>query len=199
MADRIILASGSPRRKELLSLAGLQFEIHLPELDETPLRGESPKAMVRRLAQEKALEVWKTTLKLGDSGLIIAADTTVVSPDEKNLGKPRDEKEAIRMVKSLEGRTHRVYTGYAIVKVTRGRVVSRVSRVVTTRVTMRKMSANDIHNYVAKGECLDKAGAYAAQGFGMVLIEKISGSYTNVVGIPVTHVLQDLKRLGWKP
>jgi septum formation protein len=199
MADRIILASGSPRRKELLGLAGLNFDIHLPELDETPRKGEVPKAMVKRLAQEKALEVWKNTLSSGESGLIIAADTTVVSPDEKNLGKPRDEKEAIRMVKALEGRTHRVYTGYAIVKVEQGRVVSTTSRVVTTRVTMRKMSAQDIRDYVAKGECLDKAGAYAAQGFGMVLIEKISGSYTNVVGIPVTHVLQDLKRLGWKP
>ena len=199
MASRVILASGSPRRKELLSLAGLKFEIHLPELDETPFKGESPKAMVKRLAKEKAHEVWKQTLKSGDSGLIIAADTTVVSPDEKNLGKPRDEKEAIRMVKSLEGRTHRVYTGYAIVKVVRGEIVSTTSRVVTTRVAMRKMSSQDIRDYVAKGECLDKAGAYAAQGFGMVLIEKISGSYTNVVGIPVTHVLQDLKRLGWKP
>jgi septum formation protein len=92
-----------------------------------------------------------------------------------------------------------VYTGYAIVKVVRGEIVSTTSRVVTTRVAMRKMSSQDIRDYVAKGECLDKAGAYAAQGFGMVLIEKISGSYTNVVGIPVTHVLQDLKRLGWKP
>ena len=196
MAEQIILASSSPRRKELLILAGLSFEVRVSDIDETPRRGESPKLMVKRLALEKGREVSKSATT--GSRYIISADTTVVSPRERNLGKPRDEAEAIRMVRSLQGRTHRVYTGYAILKIESGRIVREISRVVTTRVTMKKMSTAEIRAYVARGECLDKAGAYAAQGFGMVLIERISGSYTNVVGIPVTQVLGDLGRLGWK-
>jgi len=198
MAEKIILASSSPRRKELLSLAGLAFEIRVSDIDETPRRGESPKSMVKRLSLEKGREVSKSATAPEEAGFIIAADTTVVSPDERNLGKPRDENEAIRMVRALQGRTHRVYTGYAILKIESGRIVREVSRVVTTRVTMKKMNPAEIRAYVARGECLDKAGAYAAQGFGMALIERISGSYTNVVGIPVTQVLGDLGRLGWK-
>jgi septum formation protein len=199
MDSRIILASASPRRKELLTLAGLEFEIHLPDIDETPLKNELPRNMVKRLALGKAREVSLKHLENSrGSGFVIAADTTVVSPDGKNLGKPRDENEARRMVRALSGRTHRVHTGYALVRVTGGKVIHTVSRVVTTAVTMRSMSPQDIRNYVAKGECLDKAGAYAAQGYGMALIERIAGSYTNVVGIPVTHLLKDLRTIGWK-
>ncbi len=199
MGERIILASGSPRRKELLALAGLHFEVRVSEVDEEPKRGELPHRMVRRLSREKAFEVAKQVLHADAPVLIIAADTTVVSPAGKNLGKPRDEAEAVRMVHALQGRTHRVHTGYSILKISDKAVTRVISRVVTTRVTLKSMSRVEIREYVAKGECLDKAGAYAAQGHGMALIEKISGSYTNVVGIPVTQVLSDLRALGWSP
>jgi septum formation protein len=199
MDERIILASGSPRRKELLTLAGLRFGVRLPEVDEEPEKNELPPRMVRRLSREKALEVARRIPFRRGSLFIIAADTTVVSPDGKNLGKPRDEAEAVRMVGALQGRTHRVHTGYSILRISGGEVRAAVSRVITTRVTMRAMSKAEIRDYVSKGECLDKAGAYAAQGHGMALIERISGSYTNVVGIPVTQVLRDLRALGWNP
>ncbi len=188
---KTILASTSPRRKELLSQVGLQFECVSPSVNEDSLRGESPAKMVRRLAREKA----RAVLNLMGTGdvLIIAADTTVVSPAGKNLGKPADVAEAGRMLKSLVGKTHVVLTAYCLLQRKNGKEKIRVN-LTRTRVKMRAMNAAMISDYVATGEPMDKAGAYAAQGIGMSLIESISGSYTGVVGLPVAQVLVDMEK-----
>jgi septum formation protein len=195
MKMKVILASGSPRRKELLTWAGVPFEIRISEIDETPRRKESPLAMVKRLSLEKALVVATTQVRPDERVVIIAADTTVVSPVGKILGKPVNESEAMKMINAIQGKTHRVLTGFCLVQVSGGKVLKKVSKVVKTSVTMRKLNRQEQQDYVSRGESMDKAGAYAAQGFGMVLIEKISGSYTNVVGLPMKEVLEELKKL----
>jgi septum formation protein len=199
MSKPLILASGSPRRKDLLTLAGVRFRVRVPDVDETPVNGESPRAMVRRLSREKALEAWRNFLTERQSAFVLSADTTVVSPDGLNLGKPRNAAEAERMISSLQGRAHQVLTGYTLLEVDGGQLIRKLTRVVRTRVSIQTMDRREIRRYVGLGESLDKAGAYAAQGFGMALIESISGSYTNVVGLPMVEVLRDLKRFGWKP
>jgi len=203
---RIVLASTSPRRIELLQGLGLKPVVRAPDADETPRKGESPRALVSRLARAKAASVADG---LGDSeaSLVIAADTIVVAPGGKKiLGKPRDVAEARSMLRSLAGHTHTVLTGYCIHPVgIRGTAGARpLVRVITSKVTMRKLSAADIAAYVATGEPMDKAGSYAAQGIGMALIESIRGSYANVVGLPVAQLLSDLEDrfrlelLSWK-
>ncbi len=198
MSKKIILASSSPRRKELLTLAGIEFEIKIPDIDESLVAKESPQAMVKRLSYEKAQEVWRNFLKPSESAVILAADTTVVTLKKEILGKPKNNKEAIEMIENLQGRPHRVYTGYAILEVVKGELRNKIVRLVETKVHIQKMNRKDIQGYVAKGESLDKAGAYAAQGYGMAIIEKIDGSYTNVVGLPVAEVISDLRKIGWK-
>ncbi len=192
---KVILASGSPRRKELLTWAGVGFEIMVSDVDETPLKNETPAAMVKRLSCAKAIAVGQQVLSSAEPCVIIAADTTVVSPKGKILGKPLDEKDALKMISEIQGQTHTVLTGYALVKVSKGKIVKSISKVVKTRVTMRKLNKIDQQFYLSRGESMDKAGAYAAQGYGMVLIEKINGSYTNVVGLPMKEVLEDLQKI----
>jgi septum formation protein len=192
---KIILASGSPRRKELLYWAGINFEIVVSEIDETPKKKETPAQMVRRLSLEKAIAVSNHLPKYDDYATVIAADTTVVSPRGKILGKPNDEIEALKMLSEIQGKTHQVLTGYSLVHLSRGKVVKKICKVVKTKVTMRKLNKKELNFYLSRGESMDKAGAYAAQGYGMVLIEKISGSYTNVVGLPMKEVIEDLKKL----
>ena len=201
----IILASTSPRRIDLLTQAGLAPKVVAPDADETMLPRESPRAMVARLAREKAEAVAARLLAGAVPGhkrgptLIIAADTTVVAPDGKKvLGKPRDARDARRMLGLLSGRAHTVFTGYCVLELqpARGRGPYRshmLVRVVSSRVRMRKLSRKDIEAYVLTGEPMDKAGSYAAQGIGMALIEGINGSYANVVGLPVCQLLQDLE------
>lgn len=193
--EKVILASGSPRRRELLSWAGVEFEVLVSDIDETPQKKESPREMVKRLSAEKAEAVALSLIqaKRGSLQVILAADTTVVSPKGKILGKPENERDALRMISEIQGKTHSVLTGYTLIKVSENRIAKRISRVVKTSVTMRALSSREQQSYLRRGESMDKAGAYAAQGFGMVLIEKISGSYTNVVGLPMSEVLKDLK------
>ncbi len=193
----IILASTSPRRIELLSHAGYQVITRSPGVDEIEIKGESPSKMVVRLALEKASAVQQTIEKDEyKKVLIIAADTTVVAPNGKKvLGKPKNEKEAQKMLSTLAGATHTVLTGYCILQSEKGKVTKRLTKVVTSRVTMRKLSKNLIQGYVTTGEPMDKAGAYGAQGIGMTLIEKIQGSYTNVVGLPMAQLIQDLEKI----
>jgi septum formation protein len=198
MGKKIVLASGSPRRKELLEMAGIQFEIRVPEVDETPLPRETPQKMVKRLALMKALAAAQSLSLDSGFAFILAADTTVVDPSGKNLGKPRNLLEARKMVAKLAGKDHFVFTGYSLVELRKGRVHRILSRRVRTRVRIREMTAREVRDYVGRGESLDKAGAYAAQGFGMALIEQIRGSYTNVVGLPITEVTRDLRLLGWR-
>jgi septum formation protein len=217
-APLLILASSSPRRIDLLTQAGLPPVVLAPGADETEIPGESPRAMVARLARDKAEAVAARVLagrapgvKPGTSVVIVAADTTVVAPGgRKILGKPRDARDARRMLSTLSGREHTVLTGYCVLRLDGGgrASVSKakkkapttrafrshvLGRVVVSRVRMRKLSARDIAQYVATGEPMDKAGSYAAQGIGMALIESIRGSYANVVGLPICQLAQDLE------
>jgi len=185
----IILASTSPRRIDLLTQAGLKPRVMAPDVDEARLPRETPRAMVARLALLKAQAV---LARVREPALIIAADTTVVAPGGKLvLGKPRDARDARRMLALLSGRTHTVLTGFCILPTQPGGRA--VVRVVTSRVRMRALSKRGIAAYVATGEPMDKAGSYAAQGIGTALIESLSGSYSNVVGLPICQVLQILE------
>lgn len=195
----VVLASTSPRRIELLQQIGLEIEIHSPGVNEDSLPGEKPAALVSRLAREKAASVAARMNNL--LCYIIAADTIVVAPDGKTiLGKPTNVAHARKMLKMLAGKTHTVFTGYCIFPVTSPQKASRRSkktiplvRAVRSRVTMRSLTAKDIAHYVESGEPMDKAGSYAAQGLGMALIERIDGSYSNVVGLPLCQLAQDLE------
>jgi septum formation protein len=188
-APHIVLASASPRRKELLSGIGLSFRIIPSEVDETLINGESPDVHVCRLALAKASEVSE---KVPDSW-VLGADTIVVI-DDTILGKPRDEEEARFMLARLSGRTHEVFTGYAIVHA-RFPEKNRV-RYVTSAVYIRDLSSDEIEDYVSTDEPMDKAGSYAIQGIGAGIVERVAGSYTNVVGLPLCEVARDLKDLG---
>jgi septum formation protein len=184
----IILASASPRRKDLLGRLGIRFEIIPSNIDEEALDGESPEEHVRRLAGDKALEVAATVPHLW----ILGADTIVVI-DGKILGKPTDRNEAALMLGMLSDRVHTVYTGYALVN---ARLPDKV-RVnhVCSGVHIRQLSQDEIEAYIDTGEPMDKAGAYAVQGIGSAIVADISGSYTNVVGLPLCEVASDLKEL----
>lgn len=179
-----MLASASPRRSELLSRLGIEFEVRIPDVDETHRPGERAQDYVRRLAAEKAATVDDPL------ALVIAADTTV-ELDGRVLGKPADAAAAIAMLRALSGRTHHVHTGVAVC------AGGRVERdVASTSVTMSSISADLASWYVATGEPLDKAGAYAVQGIGSVLVEQVRGSVTNVIGLPLTLVVALAQRVG---
>lgn len=189
-----ILASTSPRRISLLEQVQLPAQVYAPDSEEKMEKGEVPARLVVRLAKEKALSVKAKILKLHPDCLILAADTIVVDPTGRRvLGKPKTRKQAEQMLKALAGKTHTVLTGYCLMESKR-RGVNRVhTRVVKSRVKMRPLSPLMIRDYVASGEPLDKAGSYGAQGLGTAFVESITGSYTNVVGLPITQVLLDLE------
>ena len=176
--DILILASKSPRRSELLKAAGISFEVLAADVDETPLANESPAAYVERLAVVKARAVYA----LRPDARVLGADTTVTI-DGEILGKPVDEQDAVRMLRLLQGRAHDVHTGVALVSAKGMR-----SAIDTTRVWFDRMTDRDISWYVATGEPVDRAGAYAIQGFASRFIPRIEGSYSNVVGLPVALV-----------
>ena len=179
----LILASSSPRRAELLVAAGIEFEVVAVGVDESALKLEPPGDHVRRLAREKA----EAAFNNHPERVVLAADTIVLVGGEM-MGKPRDEADAIRMLRLLSGREHEVLTGIAVVA-KRGTVVE-VSR---TRVWVNPLSEGEIRQYVASGESRDKAGAYGIQGLFSKFIDRIQGSYTNVVGLPVALVYRLLK------
>ena len=184
----LILASGSPRRKDLLESIGVRFVVIPSDVDETFLPSETPIEGVKRLSLEKALEI---SAKY-PGYWIIGADTVVVI-DGKVLGKPVDEDDAKIMLRSLNGTTHVVYTGFSLVNsLWVEKAVTGCSR---SEVFIRSMSDEEIDEYVASGEPMDKAGAYAIQGLGSALVQSINGSYTNVVGLPLCEVARELKRL----
>lgn len=189
--SRLVLASTSPRRAELLSAAGFVFDVVPADIDETLRPGESASGHVTRLAVEKARAV-RTRAPALATRPIIGADTAVVM-DERVLGKPRGRKEAVEMLRALSGRTHQVLTGVAIYL---GEAL--VTDCIASAVTFLPLSAPEIEWYVATGEPMGKAGAYAAQGRASRFIASIEGSYSNVVGLPLEAVHQLLKRLGWK-
>jgi septum formation protein len=191
----LILASASPRRRELLAQAGLPFTVQPADIDETPLPGERAAAYVQRLATEKAQAVCAARrLQHPDSApfTVLAADTAVVLPDSSGeagaiLGKPLNFADAERMLGLLSGRTHAVMTGIAAVASERpGRIVADVE---ITQVTVDLISPKEIEEYVATGEPMDKAGAYAIQGYAARWIPRIEGDYFNVVGLPIARVI----------
>jgi septum formation protein len=179
----LVLASQSPRRAEILRNAGLEFVVRVAPVDESPIDGEKPEHYVQRLAEEKARAV-----DADNSETVLAADTTVVI-DGEILGKPADAADARRMLELLSGRRHEVMTGIAI---RRGADVTRDWAV--TSVWFSPLSSREIDDYVATGEPMDKAGAYAIQGLASRFIEKIEGCYFNVVGLPLSLVYRRLQR-----
>ncbi len=184
----LILASASPRRQEILTSTGIEFEVIPSEVDEAFLHGESPGEHVVRLARMKAL---KAAEKHKDRW-VLAADTIVVI-DGRTLGKPRDRREAEEMLQILSDREHRVITGYYLIQAS-----SRKSREgeIVTRVRFKPLSSREICWYLDTGEPFDKAGGYAIQGKAAFMVKEINGSYTNVVGLPLTEVVEALQDLG---
>ena len=197
-----MLASASPRRRELLAQAGYRFEVHPAHIPEDPLPGEEPIAYVTRLAREKAEAVFrelqanpKPEKNLdGQSSLAVLGADTTVTLDNHILAKPEDAADAARMLRLLSGRTHRVITGVALVTAQAAEVAAEV-----TAVRFVTLSDEEIADYVAGGEPLDKAGAYAIQGRAARWIPRIEGCYFNVVGLPlalVSHLLESRARVG---
>ncbi len=189
---RLILASNSPRRRQLLELYGWPFQVIAAEVDERPLAGEAPRDYVLRLAKSKANAV----AALAPAGaVVIAADTTVVESGEI-LGKPLDAAEAESMLRRLRGHTHQVYTGLAILHVDDGRLLCDWC---VTEVPMRAYSDEEMRAYIASGDPLDKAGAYAIQHPGFQPVQALSGCFANVMGLPVCHLTRTLRKLGLTP
>ena len=205
----LVLASASPRRQELLRNAGIAFTVQPADVDETPLQGEGPRDCAERLAREKALKVWRAH----PEGLVLGADTVVVV-DGTILGKPEDAGDAARMLRRLAARTHEVITGVCLVKSVPSPEPQAPSPAgsrsgdncgkqnphvqtssETTLVTMSDIPDQEILQYVATGEPMDKAGAYAIQGRASRWIPRIEGDYSNVVGLPVALVYRLLKTL----
>lgn len=183
---RLILASRSPRRAELLDRLGLEYTVQVPEVDETLADGEAPEAAAQRLARLKA------EAALTEGALAIGCDTLVVHRGDI-LGKPRTADEAVEMVCQLEGDEHAVYTGVALAAPRRVE-----SAVEATRVWFRSLDPLECQEYVGTGEPMDKAGAYGIQGFGAAIVERIDGDYFNVMGLPIQRLLELFRRFGWR-
>jgi septum formation protein len=182
----IILASASPRRKELLNQIGIRYTVYAVDIDETPLMDESPLAYVQRVAADKSAAC---VVKLQTEQLVLAADTTVVLSDVI-MGKPKDEADALAMLRQLSGKTHQVYSAISL----RGR--EHTQAVSITDVTFNVLSEQEILAYWHSGEPLDKAGAYAIQGKGSVFVTAINGSFSGVVGLPLFETAQLLRQQG---
>jgi len=191
--SRLVLASASPRRAELLRAAGIPFDVVVSDVDETQSVGETPDAYVERLASAKAVAV----ADRGEARPVLGADTTVVV-DGAVLGKPIDTADARRMLLLLSGRTHIVLTGVALVAPRSGVAENRrrLVRVCATQVTFAPLTEAELNWYVASGEPMDKAGAYAIQGLASRFVTRVDGSYSNVVGLPVSHVWAMCSELG---
>jgi septum formation protein len=183
---RVILASQSPRRRELLTLVGIAHEVQPADIDESPLPDEAPAPHAERLAREKAAVIAARE----HDALVIAADTIVVV-DGRILGKPTDQRDAARMLSQLSGRDHIVCTAVAVARDGAVR-----STVVTVRVRFRELTDTQIAAYIATGEPMDKAGAYGIQGFGATIVEHIEGDFFAVMGLPVITVVQLAESLG---
>ncbi len=183
---KLILASASPRRKSLLQELGLDFEIIEAQVEEKPVAGESPQDFVMRAACDKAGDVARENV----ASWVLGADTVVVHGG-RILGKPGDAEEALSVLQTLAGQKHLVHTGFCLMN---GKDDVLISRVVTTEVWFYPFSRDIAAAYVATGESLDKAGAYGIQGSGGFLVERINGSYSNVVGLPLAEVVEELLR-----
>jgi len=185
----LILASGSPRRREYIANLGIPFQVIVPNVDESSSEDEKPWELVERLSKLKAQAI----ARIKTDSVVIAADT-VVAIDDIIIGKPKDRKDAFEMLKRLSGRDHFVYTGTTVQKGDRVK-----SFVVCTKVTFDKLDDELIKNYVSSGECDDKAGAYAIQGLAASLISKVEGSVSSVVGLPINEVVNAIREFGIIP
>jgi septum formation protein len=182
---KLVLGSGSPRRREILDLLGLEYTVRAPSVEELLHDGEGPGAEAERLARAKALAV------PADAGELVLAADTLVALGEGILGKPADSSEAVEMLMRLQGRRHTVFTGVCM------RLDSRCEvEVCATDVWFRRLDEVECRQYVGTGEPLDKAGAYGIQGFGAALVRRIDGEYFNVMGLPVQSLLSLLSRFG---
>jgi septum formation protein len=187
---KLVLASGSPRRRTLLKAVGADFIVHRPLVSEDGLESMVPELAVRKLARDKALDV-QGRLKGSARGRVILAADTVVAYRHHVLGKPRDPADAVRMLRVLSGRWHQVYTGICLAD---GLCKRTLTGYECSRVKFRKLSPEYIHNYVASGEPLDKAGSYGIQQLGALLVEKVEGCYFNVVGLPLVRLDRMLRQ-----
>lgn len=190
MKNRLILASGSPRRKELLEAVGMNFEVITSDADEASVKSEGTPVniYVQELALLKASAVAKQLLK--DKRAVIISADTVVSADGNILGKPKNAEDAFEMLSMLSGRVHEVYSGFCVMRISDGKTVCRA---VKTDVYFKALSENEIWRYIATGEPSDKAGSYGIQGIGGLLVEKIDGDYQNVVGLSISALYDVLK------
>ena len=200
MTPRLVLASGSPRRREMLENLGVEFLARPVDIDESPREGELAEPYVLRLARAKARAALGETG--GEREIVLAADT-IVALDGELLGKPRDPADARRMLERLSGRAHEVLTGVAVAAYPEasraGAVVTNSGRVEVerTRVRFAELSAAEIEWYVDSGEPLDKAGAYAVQGLGALFVDRLEGNYSNVVGLPLPLTYRLLAEAGF--
>ena len=188
---RLILASNSPRRRQLLALSDWEFDVSAADVDESLLpHGESPAEYVLRLAETKARA---TASRAGEDQIVLAADTTVVDGSDI-LGKPQDNAEAFMMLRRLRGRTHQVYTGVALLRQSDGLLLKELS---VTDVPMREYSDEEIQAYIATGDPLDKAGAYAIQHASFQPVINLAGCFTSVMGLPMCHVAHMMHQMGY--
>lgn len=183
---RVVLASGSPRRHELLNLIGIEHEVHPANIDETMRPRETPRRHAERLAREKASAVAKR-----DPDLITIGADTIVVINRKVLGKPKDSNDAARMLSMLSGREHLVTTAVAV---SRGKKLR--SAVEEVRVRFRRLRDDEIEAYIATGEPMDKAGAYGIQGYGATIVERVEGDYFSVMGLPLVRLIGLLRDVG---
>jgi MAF protein len=188
----LILASNSPRRRQLIALAGWDFTVSVADVDESTRENESPAEYVLRLAEDKARAV---TTRVPADAIILAADTTVVDGSDI-LGKPIDEADAVQMLTRLRGQTHQVYTGIALLRMSDGLLLKDIC---VTEVPMRNYSDEEIRAYVATGDPLDKAGAYAIQHPKFSPVAIMEGCYASVMGLPLCHVVRLMRKMGIEP
>ena len=182
---KIVLASGSPRRKEILENMNLKFDIIKSEIEETIVENESPEELVKRLSYEKAHDIASKNL----DSIVIGADTIVVL-NNNVLGKPKDEDEAFNMLKQMSGKEHDVITGISILCLG---LKKEINDYCVSKVKFKNLSDEDIYSYIETGECMDKAGAYGIQGLGGLFVEYIKGDYFNIVGFPISSASEIFK------
>lgn len=191
-SNPLLLGSGSPRRREIISALGLPFQVLAADIDEQLQPGEAPLSYLERIVTEKLVAVRERAAERRYAAILVADTSVVVDGDV--LGKPTDVADAVRLFSRIAGRRHSVFTRYAIGLP--GQQHATLARTVETAVEIRAADAGEIRAYAETGEGLDKAGAYAAQGIGAFFIERVVGSYSNVVGLPACEVLTDLRQLG---
>jgi septum formation protein len=184
-----ILASNSPRRQELLGLIGVDFKIHAPEIDEVRFEGENAIDFTMRISLEKA----KHVAGFYDSFDFLLSADTIVLIDDMILGKPKDDEDAFEMLEKLSGKSHKVITAFTIMTQR-----SQINDCVATEVVFKTLTDEEIKRYIETGESSDKAGAYAVQGFAAYMVQEVKGSYTNVVGLPLSEVYVSLEKMGYK-